>query len=1305
MADNIKILGNITNTTVLPRYSEKDIVLLQSQNLQNNFGGSNDNIEYYIYDAGGNLLNINYNYLSYKLSPLNGLTPAVNTVPNTTGNIESNDVVSTYTPTSGSTIPIIEIDPIQDLQNAGYSSGEFKVQYNLFTNILSNSVDRALFVKEISGDRTEIRLASTTLTNDEIKKVVDGMIDNINNSSYYVDYLLNFGDNKQYTTVNVALNPTPEGNEVLFKLYEPLPPNIQEKDILWVVQEKASPYVFDLNLDKLIIPPPLPTLRGPNFDIEVENQGTVSTSYKNYQTLVSGLQSLQNSSYQQILNLLATQSVSINTDYTDFNNFVFFGSSYQRVYNFYNKVKNIEDSQNFITAKSPLTSSTPSLIIEINQISSSINDTISKFDGYESYLYFESSSYTWPKSNSSKPYTLLSTGSATTLAWYNALTSSAEYYDKNNYNNLEYSVPTFVKDDENNTSYLTFLNMVGHYFDNIWIYLQAITDINLANNNLNKGISKDLVYEQLKSLGIKLYNSQAGEDTNQYLIGANTGSSTWDNNTTSTGSYLNNIPRKDLVSELYKRIYHNLPLLLKTKGTVEGLDNLITIFGIPNKTYYTVGSSSFYTPTGSSATASILNVKEYGGSLKKDLIKGYNNDKVRIVSNEIVTGSVLSPIMSLQTYPTASTQFRDDDLHFVDISFSPQNQINTYISKSINSNNPSWSLDNYIGDPRYIYSSSYDLLDTERRKYYQTGVTGYAPFTASALDYNGFIRLIEYFDNALFKMLSDFVPERTSVSTGVTFESPVLERNKSVYANPTNTTTQSVYEANYSTSSMSSDYGHFYDFLENDKKAWYDGNITGSYINVYDYFENSNPNPYLQAISASLTTASIYTFLHSDFNVLLNNVSKNVTSLIRNNIEYTYGTTRSIIYPAELQDSYLTLQSYNNSRYEGTKLVSLKYNTYTSASYTGSDGFNTLDGDQSYGKTAVVDRHVRKIGLFTRIESSSFLPKRNTVALKYLVDEFGGLTELNQRNNHWEDVQRTFLMSSRPNVSLFDNKKYNNQKSTDGNKLIFDSGYTYAPILYFATCSLDHYLSFEGTNDEPSSYTATAKNSLNPNAYVSGSTSPHYPIISSYIMNLFDSIIEGSEYFNSGSTTTFPSYSVKETSDYNILADIPVTFTATAPPAISSSWYLQVYKKSSGIETLIAEDQYTWIIGDPAAVTLTWTSFTGTRFIFQVNQPILSQNISIAGAYVEGFTDSGCSTVPSYAASQISTATLLAGNTFVSVGKTAPSGWPTSVCWINNLASGLTINGTPVLWGGTITLASGCVITVQNNITSCQFIC
>lgn len=1047
MVNNIKIIGNITSVSTVSRYDIEDTNLIPSENIQTYFGNEGDYIEYYIYDIGGNLLDTNYNYLNYKLPSSNNLIPGVKNDINTNNQINS----SSFTPVlndTGSLYPVIEIDPIKDIQNRGYSSGEFKVTYNIFNRTLSNIQDKALFIKEISQDRTEIRLASVSLTNDEIEDIVNKIITKINNSTYNIDYLLNFGNNQQFLTTNIALNKVDTGYEILFKLYKDLPLNIVEKQTLCVVEEKVNPYIFDVNLDKLISKPESLRLKGPNFNISIPDTGNTSTTYTDYSTALVSLQTLQSSSYNHINNILNNKSININIDYTDFNNFIFFSSIYQRVVNFYNKVKQIEDYNILINYYTPYISTTSSLQLEINQYSSSINNIITQFDGYEKYLYFESSSYTWPKSGSIKPYSLLSTGSATVNTWYNNLTGSALIFDESNYDNLVYSIPDFIRDDEKNAPFLLFLNMIGHHFDDTWVYIKSITDVNLANNNLNKGISKDLVYDKLKSLGIKLYNSQAGEDLDKYLIGANTGSNIWDNDFSITGSYLNNIPRKDLLSELYKRIYHNLPLLLKTKGTKLGLEYLISTFGIPNKTYYRIGDNTFYTITGSNSTSSILNIKEYGGSTKYNLLKGYNSEKVRIVENEI-TGIVLSPLISLQTFPTESNLFRENDSNYIDISFSPEDEINTYISSSISSNNPTWILDNYIGDPRQLYSASYSDLTAQRKLYFETGISGYPGFTGSLLDYNGFIRLIQYFDNALFKMLEDFVPERTSLSTGITIESPILERNKVVYSIP-KIEKQQTYTAEYSSPTINKIYDKIYYSMPNDRKAYYDGNITGSLINVNKYFISGNLNPYLKNwdvynnqnnISESI---NLDKFLHSEYNVLLNNVSQSITSNTRKKIEYIYGTTGSLTSSVELQDSYLNLNSHINSRYKGIKLTSLNYNTYTSSSYTSS--YNIIqNGDISYGKTAVIDRNSYKLGWIQSIPTQSLnFYYKTPISLRYLIDTKNEVTDLNSYNNNWFEIQNIFKSHNPAVLSITDK----NQKRRDGEKLIWKGGYRFDPILY-----------------------------------------------------------------------------------------------------------------------------------------------------------------------------------------------------------------------------------------------------------------
>jgi hypothetical protein len=171
MASNIKIVGNILNTSTVGRYSQEDINLISSRKKQDLFGGKNDYIEYFIYDVGGSLLNVDYNYLDYKLPSSSYLNPAVFVIPNTTGEIQTTNTteVSTLAPTTSSLFPLIEIDPIQDLQDLGYTSGEFEVRYNFFEKKISDNINKELFVKEISKDRTEIRLGSINLTDEQIE--------------------------------------------------------------------------------------------------------------------------------------------------------------------------------------------------------------------------------------------------------------------------------------------------------------------------------------------------------------------------------------------------------------------------------------------------------------------------------------------------------------------------------------------------------------------------------------------------------------------------------------------------------------------------------------------------------------------------------------------------------------------------------------------------------------------------------------------------------------------------------------------------------------------------------------------------------------------------------------------------------------------------------------------------------------------------------------------------------------------------------------------------------------------------------
>ena len=128
--------------------------------------------------------------------------------------------------------------------------------------------------------------------------------------------------------------------------------------------------------------------------------------------------------------------------------------------------------------------------------------------------------------------------------------------------------------------------MIGQHFDIVYSYINTITERYNGDNRLDFGISKDLVSDALKGAGLKLYqNNFSSDDLYSSLLGINgSGSLLAPTGSEVIETYISAsnvaIPLDNVNKGTYKRLYHNLPYLLKKKGTVEGLRALINCFGI-----------------------------------------------------------------------------------------------------------------------------------------------------------------------------------------------------------------------------------------------------------------------------------------------------------------------------------------------------------------------------------------------------------------------------------------------------------------------------------------------------------------------------------------------------------------------------------------------------------------------------------------------------------------------------------------------------------------------------------------------------
>lgn len=673
----------------------------------------------------------------------------------TIGSYTNYSVLSGDTNNSGGGNSEIGIDPQQDYLSYGFQGQEVKSVYNFLDYPYSNSTNpQDFYIESISPDRTEIRLVSVNLGGSEVLETTNLLIDSFTNSTYTPDLHLYFGNNTFYSIVNIDTEEFRETNAVLIKLYKPLPSVVNLKVRLNIVEKVSDSIAFEINTVITPDEPVIPTLRGANFNVEVGEQSNEPSQYYNYTELFSFP---TNNSNRELNSLFDEKGAELGIDYSEYGNFINFSSAEERIRNFKYKLDLINSYQSSLDNIEAAGLSYNNVGISGSRVyyENLLNGVVNNFDHYEKHLYFESGSTSWPKSNISKPFINLESSDTEATNWYTSELQDAILYDAQNPDILTNSIPAYLKEDQNNEPYNLFINMIAQHFDNIWIYTDAVSNKYNADNRLNRGVSKDLVEDLLKNFGIKLYTSNKSvEDLFRYFTVNSYNSPEEYIPAGITTSGQQPVSQNDYQKEIYKRIYHNLPLLLKSKGTERGLRALINCFGIPSD---------------------VLKIKIYGGQSANNLPffggeQAWTGsiDKVRLDNTgSIVPGDTLSFYTSINDKDNKYTQ----DLHRIEVGFSPADNINTYIlsqSAVLFPNDP-FNIDDYIGDPREVQTNVYTSLRTYADQIFEN---------VGFYNLKDFVRLIKFFDNVIFRMVRDFVPARSVTDAGIIIKPHLLERSK-----------------------------------------------------------------------------------------------------------------------------------------------------------------------------------------------------------------------------------------------------------------------------------------------------------------------------------------------------------------------------------------------------------------------------------------------------------------------------------------------------------------------------------------------
>ena len=413
--------------------------------------------------------------------------------------------------------------------------------------------------------------------------------------------------NLNYKRYNNTLS---ELNVVIVKLLKPLEPSIQVGDNLSVDARILKTWV-----DKVIAFPAIQSqdkddFSTPNFAIEMESYGkSDGTDFKTWNDLLDA----NLSTSQQIIDYYFSGSlgkIKLNIQYNDFQNYIHFSSATERVENFVYKLQQIEAYNSridFLTGVSGAAALT-----NISQSISRRDKVVGAFDGFEYWMYYQdtSSIYThWSSSAftitpypkvSTFPYVLQPLASSQAQSWYAGVQSSASLYDSQNPARLRNFIPIHLQDDDKNSDYITFIDMIGQHFDISWTYVNSLSDINKREEHPWDGMSDDLLFNVAKSMGWSLSNGYGDSDLWTYVLG-----------TDQTGSLaqtglLKTKSREKIVKETWRRIVNNLPYIYKTKGTPRSIKALLATYGIPQ---------------------AFLQIREYGGPTIIDVPNQHEHER------------------------------------------------------------------------------------------------------------------------------------------------------------------------------------------------------------------------------------------------------------------------------------------------------------------------------------------------------------------------------------------------------------------------------------------------------------------------------------------------------------------------------------------------------------------------------------------------------------------------------------------------------------------------------------------------------
>jgi hypothetical protein len=250
MSSNIQQLS--VNASLLPEQASS---LVKTINQIRNFGVEGDYVEMNVYDLNNKFLFQIFPFLNFKIPP-------------------------TSLSEDGMLTKDLDFSPDIDLNNVNINTGNFIVEYNILRPKIINTYGKIFFIKEISSDRTELRISTNNVSyNSVLEESTFAYINELQSAGYFKEFYLNIGNGVLLPAVNIAFDKNTSPSTILIKLLNSLPLDIPQLTPFSISEKISDTQQFQVSFTPDSVEVKVPSLRGANFDIELDNVRSNPTQY------------------------------------------------------------------------------------------------------------------------------------------------------------------------------------------------------------------------------------------------------------------------------------------------------------------------------------------------------------------------------------------------------------------------------------------------------------------------------------------------------------------------------------------------------------------------------------------------------------------------------------------------------------------------------------------------------------------------------------------------------------------------------------------------------------------------------------------------------------------------------------------------------------------------------------------------------------------------------------------------------------------------------------------------------------------